>query len=330
MAVFAEEFGVRGARKRVSMPWETAAARAAGGGACLSELLFGPLRALYLDIEWKGARHDARAQAVLATADRALQQFRGAKSTSRHVFTACGRGKASYHAHLFVDKPFASPVEAGEFVRAHVLPHHVQIVDPAPYGRVQCWRMVNCVKRSAPDRPLVPLDGAPVTADMVLSQRIRASITGAVPPPLPPSAGAAEAPPALLTFAQRVLGEGAAAWGPVPASNSVVVTRLVHQRGAQWIIPSLSRQCPIAMRRHRSNHVYLVVDAELLTYQIRCHAAGCALTLPPPRLVPQPLREALMARWPSGTGARKKRKREEEQLTPTWLAGVCHWCPVSV
>ena len=309
-ATFAEEYGVRGARQRVQLTWDEVSRRvcAAGGDPpSLYEVLHGRLRALYLDIEWRGAPDASVPRAVARTAEHALQAHRGAGSTSRLIMEACGGGKASYHVHLYVAEPFSGPEEVGAFVRAHVAPNHADVVDTAPYGRTQCWRVLGCSKRCALDRPLRPV-GARLTPSLVMASRVRADADGEVPRLVrAPSAPALALPQAALEFARGVLG----------APN--VVERLVHQRGPVWVVPSTSRECSISGRRHRSNHVYLTMDAHQLTWQRRCHAAACEARAAPALLLPSDVRAAFMATWP------RPRKRKRDVAPPAWLHGVCHW-----
>ena len=77
-ATFAEEYGVRGARQRVQLTWDEVSRRvcAAGGDPpSLYEVLHGRLRALYLDIEWRGAPDASVPRAVARTAEHALLAY---------------------------------------------------------------------------------------------------------------------------------------------------------------------------------------------------------------------------------------------------------------
>ena len=125
--------------------------------------------------------------------------------------------------------------------------------------------------------------------------------------PREPDPPAATMPLAALEFARRELGAGN------------VVERLVHRRGALWIVPSTSRLCTIAQRRHHSNHVYLTMDAHQLTWQRRCHAATCEARAAPALLLPADVRAAFMSTWP------KLGKRPRADAAPAWLRPLCHW-----
>ena len=262
------------------------------------EVLFGPIRCVYLDIEWMGDPDAEVPRAVARTAQAALRRVRGAPARRTLILEACGGGKASYHVQLFVDAAFASPADVGDFVRAHVAPSHTSVVDTSPYGTTQCWRCLGCVKRSAPDRPLLPLDGAPVTAELVAGSRVRAHLSGSVPAA---PAAAADCPPQLVRFVCEQL-------------NGRVVERMVHRRGDCWVFPSLSRACPISKRTHRSNHVYAVVSASELTWEIRCHAASCDKRTAEPRLLPRSVRSEI-------------RPSHASDAAPAWLleSGLEYW-----
>lgn len=266
----------------------------------MSEVLHGAIRCVYLDIEWHGSRDDSVPRAVAHTATVALLRERSERVQRTLFLHACGDGKASYHVQLFVSKPFESPGAVGQFVRAHVAPLHPDVVDTAPYGSTQCWRCVGCVKRSAPNRPLLPLDGSVVTEQLVLSSRVRAEIGGAVEQTADADL-CHNVPQVIVDFMKTQL-------------DHKLIERKIHMLGNMWVFPSLMRKCPISRCTHRSNHVYGVVNAQEMTWELRCHAVRCEKQAAEPHLLPRHARRPLIPDRPN-TNA------------PAWLreSGIDFW-----
>jgi len=280
--LFAEENDASGRRCTFEARWSDVWARikASDRPLPLYEVLRGgPCRCLYLDVEWMGEPDDSVPIAIARDADAALQRVRGARSVRKHFFQACGNGKASYHVHLVLSVPFASPPHAGDFVRSELLPKWHGKLDGSPYGRRQCWRLPLCAKASAPDRPLQLLGGASMTWEVFEDCRVD---TGIAPDPVP-SDDPVLLPAPVLEHARRYF-------------NYRLCEHRVHEQNNLWILPTTQRECPYARRAHHSNHVYAVVDPRLLTWRVKCRNERCmrAYREMPATLLPRAARQSLL------------------------------------
>ena len=299
---FAEEVHASGARNEIKRLWQDVCDNICNSKNKLSfyEILEGPVRAVYLDIEWQGRPNKTLVGHVTAAAERALTRLKERKVSRVFTFDASGDGKASYHVHLMIDgPPFAGPEAVGTFVREHVAPSFPDIVDVSPYARRQCWRLPGAVKKSAPLRPLLPADGSALTPAIIFESRVQCSAARVPRAPVGTSL-----PCAALEFARKRLGA------------SCVVEHLIHLRGDTWVIPSTRHYCEIAQRAHRSNHVYMVMDRRLLVASVRCHAAACVKRACVTEFLPSDVRAAFMAEWGCSLS---------DEQAPKWLRNLTVW-----
>ena len=264
--VFARE-NPTGAREFVIMSLDQAWQETASSKPShLYEVLAGPCE-VYLDIEWKckSKPDDEKSvvQEVVRCTEEKLKKLYSVNVSSclatASGLTSEGLYKCSWHVNFKTPGiMWASAKHVGDFVKCNL--NSFACVDFMPYNAPkQNWRCVGSSKCSDPARVLQPISKKNFLKCIVQQDHAGAQIVGCREP-LP-------VPVQITGTAKQVLRQF--------ENTRCDAAHFSVQTDRYLIVPFMSQVCPIANRKHNSNHQYAVVDLKCMRWKHCCHNMVC-------------------------------------------------------
>lgn len=264
--VFARE-KPNGVREFDIMTLDEAWAETVGGSPShLYEVLAGPCE-VYLDIEWKcdnkPESEESIVMDVVASAKSKLMQLYDVEVASSMAtasgFTPDGMYKCSWHVNFKTPGVmWASAKHVGDFVKRNLSSY--SCVDCVPYNAPkQNWRCVGSSKCSDPTRVLQPKSKNNFLKCIVQQDFSGARIVGCREP-VPQTVDLPDVARKIVNQFENV-------------RNDACHVSSLNER--YLVLPFLAQVCPIAKRKHRSNHQYAVVDLKCMRWKHCCHNSVC-------------------------------------------------------
>lgn len=264
---------------------------------------------LYLDLEAETETNPTvdgptLLQEAIATVKKAVTSMDPPRAISSvHIYEACSRSKISYHVIVqgkgWCWKDNQSLKRFMEHVRSSLPPDSPLLIfkkengqrvpscfiDLKVYSPYRLMRLWGSTKRGE-QRPFLsfphrrdPEDANDLENSLISVLSYELDLEEGPPPETLPGPGPSRPPKStrLNTMVQSSQAFQDALEGALAHRNTASwgVTLKVGPEGNRLVVPLRERQCRIAQREHRSNHIYIVVDLETGWVWQKCHDEGC-------------------------------------------------------